>query len=111
MSNQSAFQPTGQTMPIAVTTGMSTALQVKDFTGAGSNCYRLKWNGNGDVYINATQAPSPTIAVPSAGTAYTGFSMLTNTVEVFTLPPNAWFVTIGAAAVSGTLEVTPGAGI
>jgi hypothetical protein len=100
MANFAAFQPQGAPVNITVTAS-SGGSQV---TGDNAIQYRFVNNGTNVIYWLAAQGALPTV------TTSNGIAMLPNTVEVFTLSPNAFIATI-AVATGNTLQVTPGEGV
>ena len=110
MSTVNAFSPKGQT--VLVTT---SAVQVKTQDNVYSVSYRVRNLSTNTAYfawapadpLGASVTP-PTPAAPSAGSPVTQtMGMFPESVEVFSLPPNAWFLSDTANA----FEVTPGEGI
>lgn len=101
MANNVPFQPQGASVNITV--GVASAgAQVTSTVSAVQ--YRFVNSGANGIYWLAAQGALPTV------TAANGIMMLPNTVEVFTLPPNAFIATI-AGATGNTLQVTPGEGV
>jgi hypothetical protein len=102
------FRPTGPTVTVD-----GTARQVSSTGPTGNQQYRVR-NVNGaaayfawsTASISSGVAPTMSVTAPVAGTPQANvIGMLATSVEVFTLPVNAWFL-----AGAGTFEVTPGEG-
>lgn len=99
----------------------SAVVQCKTTDNVNATSYRIRNTTAGASYIgyapqtsgsNAT-APAVINTAPVLGTPQGGINgggiigMLQSSVEVFVLPPNAYF----KAAAAGTFEVTPGEGV
>jgi hypothetical protein len=103
-----AFQPYGSTFavssvnPVQVTTTnnqQATSYRVRNLT---SGTQYLTWSPN----TNTSAPPQISAVAPVLGTASPNtVGMIGNSVEIFVIPHNAWFVSTGA------MEVTPGEGI
>lgn len=104
------FVPSGATVAV----DNSAAQQVISTNGmTGSMQYRIRNTGAAAAYIGWStpniSSGTPTIGTtaPVVGTVQNNiFGMLAQSVEVFTLPANAWF----KASTGATFEVTPGQG-
>lgn len=105
-----AFQPLGPTYTIS-----GAPVQCKTTVNQAATSYRVRnvtlsaayfaWAAalaNGGVPTNMT-----TIGPAQSQPAVNQIGMIASSVEVFVLPPNAWFLN----APTATFEVTPGEGI
>lgn len=104
-----AFQPFG---PTYLVTG--NVVQAVAFNNQQATSYRIRNVTVTNAYLTwspalpSGSAPSITNVTPAAGVpAPNVIGMVASSVEVFRLPPAAWFQT----SVAGTFEVTPGEGI
>lgn len=105
----SAFRPTGATVAV----DNSAVQQVKSNLDLSTNWqqYRIRNTGAAG-YIGwstpniASGTPAIVTTAPVVGTPQVILGMLPTSVEVFTLPANAWF----QASAGATFEVTPGEG-
>lgn len=89
-----------------VTTAITGTAQTITVSTTGRNmAYRFANIGTQTIYFLVY----PSGATVTAVTAATGIPMLANTVEMFTLPPNAQ-VSVIAGSTGSTLSITPGEG-
>ena len=110
MSTVNAFSPKGKTHLVT-----TSAVQVKTQDNAYAVSYRIRNLSTNTAYISWAPADPvggsvtpPTPAAPTAGSPVNQtMGMFPESVEVFSLPPNAWFLSDTANA----FEVTPGEGI
>lgn len=98
-----AFTPFGQ----AVAVDSSAAVQVVTNCGLSPTSYRIRNTGSAG-YIGYSVNSTVNTTAPTVGTAQTNvIGMIGTSVEVFCLPPNAYF----KASSGATFEVTPGEGV
>lgn len=110
MAYNSSFTPFGPTTLVT-----TSAVQVKTTNNTYSTSYRIRNLSTNTAYISWAAADPlgaavtpPTPAAPTAGSPKKQtLGMFPESVEVFSLPPNAWFLSDTANA----FEVTPGEGI
>ena len=109
MSASSAFTPCGNTVAFIANTTVPTPVQAVSST-LGGNQYLVTNSGNVTVFlgVGATSAQASNSA-PSFTSTGNSIPLLSNTTQVFSFVPNAYFT--GNATNACTVYVTPGDGI
>jgi len=114
MSVSAAFTPTGNTVTFTanVSGSVPTPVQVPTAGGLGSNQYRIvNTSSNITVFlgVSTTSSGATTNAVVVSTTA-PSIPVFAASVEVLTLPPNAYFTGITASG-TAAVYITPGDGL
>ena len=110
MSTVNAFCPKGKTYLVT-----TTAVQVSATDNCAPISYRIRNLDVATTYLAWAPADPTGAAVtlsapttPTAGNPQANvIGMFPESVEIFTLPPNAWFI----SGTANALEITPGEGI
>jgi hypothetical protein len=105
----SAFTPTGNTVAFTAAATAPTPVQAVSTT-LGGNQYLITNAGNVTVFLGfgatSAQASNSSGSISTTGNT---IPILSNTVQVFSFVPNAWFT--GNATNSSIVYVTPGDGV
>lgn len=128
MATTSAFSPSSNTYTLSVSTTSTTAFQVVPNTVLAATQYRITNRGPNAAFITWSAplidqatgkdtggTPTTTAVIPTAGnppgTNQKGVWVQSGATETFTLPSNAWFAAICAAAQSATVDFVSGEGL